>query len=70
MEGKLKQGDECYDLWERDSHNLAIEIAYAIMCLLFVIQGVYAGLQRCKIAIHLDVALAISCLMPIGIWSD
>lgn len=58
----------CYDLWK--GNNTAIEVAYSVMCLLFVFQGVYASLQRSKIAIHFDIVFAIYCTMPLAIVVD
>ena len=62
------ESKDCYDLWKSD--NLTIEICYAIVCLLFIFQAIYASRHMAKTAIQFDIVMAIGSSMPIAIYLD
>ena len=44
-----EEEDKCFNLW--GENNLAIELSYTIMFLAFILQAVYASMQKSKLAI-------------------
>ncbi len=55
-----------FSIW--DTNNVTVEVAYAIMSVLFVVQATYAVTKRASVAFQFDVTMAIGCAMPLGIW--
>lgn len=56
----------CTSVWK--TNNLAVELTYTTICVLFVVQAIYAKVKRASIAFQFDSAMAIGCAIPIGIW--
>lgn len=71
MEGTLAEDSSsanktCFNVW--DQSNLGVEICFFIMSLLFIVQAVYAGLRKARLAIQFDVVMAFGCSISLGIW--
>ena len=66
--GKGNKNSECFDIW--DSNDLGVELCFSFMCLLFIIQAIYASTKKAKIAVQFDIAMAIGCALPLGIWLE